>query len=183
MSKTIGPWRQLTSELVYQNPWVEVHHQTVTTPAGTAGIYGKIHFKSVAIGIIPVDEHGNTWLVGQHRYTLDEFSWEIPMGGGALDCPPLLAAQRELQEETGFTASHWQQMMKLHTSNSVTDEVAYVFLAQGLVAGVQQLEATESDLVLRQLPLQEAINWALEGIITDAISVAALLAVKHRLPL
>lgn len=174
----IGPWIRESSQEVYDNPWITVTHEQVKTPAGTDGIYGKIHFKNVAIGIVPIDEEGNTWLVGQHRYALDQYSWEIPMGGGPLNEDPLLAAQRELKEETGFSANNWQQLLHLHTSNSVTDEQGFVFVARDLVAGEQRLEDSESDLVVKKLPLHEAHAMVLNGEITDSISVAALLAVN-----
>ena len=171
----VGPWLRLSSEEVYDNPWIRVKHETVQTPAGTDGIYGLIHFKSMAIGVVPIDKEGNTWLVGQYRYALDDYSWEIPMGGGPLNQDPLLAAQRELKEETGLVANDWRQILQLHTSNSVSDEKAYVYIAENLTQGAQRLEDSESDLVVKKLPLDEAISWALQGKITDAISVAALL--------
>ena len=174
-----GPWLKHSSREVYDNPWINVCHEEVTTPGGTAGIYGSIHFKNRALAIVPIDAQGNTWLVGQHRYTLDQFSWEVPMGGGALDADPLTAAKRELQEETGFTANNWQQLLKLHTSNSVTDEEALIYLASDLVSGAQKLEASESDMQLKKLPFEQAVAMALNGEITDALSVAALLAVSR----
>ena len=175
----IGPWRRLTQQQVYDNPWIQVTHEEVLTPAGTPGIYGRIHFKNCAIGIVPLADNGDTWLVGQYRYALDEYSWEIPMGGGALQIEPLNAAQRELQEETGMSATHWECLLKLHTSNSVTDEKGYVFLARGLSEGQQQLEDSESDLVVRRLPLSEAVDWIFTGRLTDAVSVAGLLATER----
>lgn len=177
--KQIGPWQRLSQDVVYDNPWITVTHETVKTPAGSDGIYGKVHFKSRAIGIIPVDRRGNTLLVGQFRYTLDEYSWEIPMGGGRLQETPLAAAQRELKEETGLHGGDWLQLFKLHTSNSVTDEEGYVFLVQGALAGESKLEATESDLVVRELPLPEAVAMIAKGEITDVVSIAGLLAVER----
>ena len=170
----IGPWQRLNSDCRYENPWIQVFHEDVLTPAATPGIYGRVHFKGTAIGIVPIDDEGYTYLVGQYRYTLDEYSWEIPMGGCPAGEEPVIAAQRELQEETGFTASDWQQIQTLHTSNSITDEKGLVYLAKGLTAGDMALEETE-DIKVKKLPLQEAIQWALDGRITDAISVAALL--------
>lgn len=171
----IGPWRRLDSQTVYDNPWISVAHENVITPAGTNGIYGVVHFKSRAIGIIPIDDDNHTWLVRQFRYTLNTHLWEIPMGGGKLHDDPLLAAQRELREETGLDAAHWQEIMRLHISKSVTDEEGVVFVARGLSAGAQQLEHTEADLELLRLPLAEAVQWVLDGKITDVISCAALL--------
>jgi len=173
----IGPWRRVSSQPVYDNRWISVTHQQVITPAGTEGIYGVVHFKSRAIGIIPLDEHGYTWLVRQFRYTLHQPLWEIPMGGGALDENPLVAAQRELQEETGFIARNWRELMRLHISKSVTDEEGVIFIARDLVAGEQQLEHTEADLEVLRLPFTEAVQWVMEGKITDVISCAGLLKV------
>lgn len=179
--KQIGPWQRLTQDLVYDNPWISVTHETVKTPAGSDGIYGKIHFKSRAIGIVPVDAEGNTLLVGQYRYALDAYSWEIPMGGGLLEEAPLQAARRELQEETGLYGGDWQQLFHLHTSNSVTDEEGYVFMVRNALRGEAELEASESDLVVRELPLTEAVAMIGRGEITDVISIAGLLAVEKAL--
>ena len=174
----IGPWQRLSQLEVYDNPWIRLTHEEVITPGGKQGIYGKIHFKSRAIGIVTLDNDHNTILVGQHRYTLDAFSWEIPMGGGALDEEPLVCAQRELKEETGLHGGEWRQLMRLHTSNSVTDEEGYLFLARGLQPGSQALGDTESDLILKELPLTEALKMIERGEITDVISIAGLLAVE-----
>lgn len=175
--EAIGPWRRLDAKTVYDNPWISITHENVKTPAGTAGIYGVVHFKSRAIGIIPIDNEGYTWLVRQFRYTLNIQLWEIPMGGGKLHEDPLLAAQRELLEETGMSATHWQEIMRLHISKSVTDEEGIVYVAKDLSVGEQQLEHTEADLELLRLPLDEAIQWVMDGKITDVISCAALLKV------
>jgi 8-oxo-dGTP pyrophosphatase MutT (NUDIX family) len=170
-----GPWRRHSSDLVYDNRWIDVRHERVTTPAGTPGIYGVIHFKHRAIGIIPVDADGHTWLVRQFRYTLRRDLWEIPMGGGALDESPLLAAQRELAEETGLRAAEWRELMRVHVSKSVTDEEGVVFVARGLSRGDRALEQTEADLEVLRLPLREAVQWVMDGRITDVISCAGLL--------
>ncbi|NIR61415.1 MAG: NUDIX hydrolase, partial [Gammaproteobacteria bacterium] len=118
----------------------------------------------------------NTWLVGQQRYTLGAYSWELPMGGAPLGEEPLDAAKRELKEETGLSATHWSEVMRLHTSNSITDEVGIVYVAEGLTEGETEFEETE-DLEIRKLPLAEALQLANDGEITDAISVAAILRV------
>lgn len=175
MKNNSSPWQTISSETKYNNPWIEVVEDQVINPGGGEGIYGKVHFKNKAMGIIPIDEEGNTWLVGQHRYTLDEFSWEIPEGGSPIGEDILEAAKRELKEETGLEANHWELFMTLHTSNSVTDEVAHVYLAKDLKHGSANLEESEADLKVKKLPLKEAIQMALEGKITDSISVAGLL--------
>ena len=172
--KKIGGWRQLTVEEVYENPWIKVTHETVKTPGNTDGVYGVVHFKSRAVGILPIDDNGYTWLVKQSRYTLNEYTWEIPEGGARLDEAPLMAAQRELREETGLSAACWEPWLRLHLSNSVTDEEALVYLATELSPGEMQLDATE-DIQVSHLPLQEAIDVVINGEVADAISVAALL--------
>ncbi len=173
-----NPWITKHIRQVYDNPWIQVTHRDVITPSGNAGIYGVVHFKHVAVGVVPVDEAGYTWLVGQYRYTLDQYSWEIPEGGGPEGEMPLTTAQRELLEETGLRANRWTKLLDLHLSNSVTDERGVAFLAQELEVGKAQPEDTEM-LQIRHIPLSEAISMVLRGEITDALSVAALLAVNE----
>ncbi|MDF1692049.1 MAG: NUDIX hydrolase [Zhongshania sp.] len=176
MNKKLGPWQQLSCRQVYENPWLRLEHHEVKTPANTDGIYGKICFKSIAVGVVPIDDEGYTYLVRQYRYPLEEYSWEIPEGGCPLNTEPVDTARRELQEETGLLARHWFKLQDLHTSNSVTDERAVVFIAAGLSQGRQALEATE-DIVVERVLLADAVAMALDGRISDGISVAALLKV------
>jgi 8-oxo-dGTP pyrophosphatase MutT (NUDIX family) len=169
-----NPWKTLSTQAIYDNPWISVREDQVLNPSGGRGIYGVVQFKNKAIGIIPVDAEGYTYLVGQYRYSLNEYSWEIPMGGGKIGIDILESAQRELKEETGFTAAQWTNIARIHTSNSVTDEEGFVFLAQELTAGETEPEETE-DLRVWHLPLAEAVAMAMDNRITDAISVAGLL--------
>ncbi len=171
-----GGWQTKSSRVAYENPWIKICHEEVVTPKGTDGIYGVVHFKNTAIGIVPIDSEGNTWLVKQSRYTLNQYTWEIPEGGCPHGEEPLNAAKRELEEEVGLQARDWQQLMTMHLSNSVTDEFCVVFVARDLFAGQQQLEASE-DIEYQKLPLREAIEMVKRGEITDGISVAALLRV------
>lgn len=167
----------LAQNEVYANPWISVHHHEVINPAGKEGIYGKVHFKNTAIGIVPLDEEGNTWLVGQYRFPLNAYSWEIPEGGGPLDTDPLIAAKRELAEETGLEADDWTELQKLHISNSVTDEGSIIYLARKLQQGKPAPEDTEQ-LVVKKLPFAEAVRMVERGEITDAISVVAIFKVQ-----
>jgi len=178
-----NPWKTLSSKEVYDNPWFSVTEHEVINPGGGKGMYGKVSFKNFALGIIPLDDDNNTWLVGQHRYTLDEHSWEIPMGGGPLEHGVLESAKRELQEETGLTAGSWEIVSKIHTSNSVTDELGYVFLARDLKEGKNQLEETEGDLEVWKLPFGEVLHMIDRQEITDALSVAGILRVARMLNL
>ena len=174
-----NPWTTLSGEVKYDNPWITVTEFQVINPSGGRGIYGKVHFKNKAIGIIAVDNELNTWLVGQYRYTLDAWQWEIPEGGGPLNEEPLKSAQRELREETGLVAKSWSEIIHLHTSNSVTDEEGHIFLAEDLEQRSSDLEATEADLKVWKLPLKEALNMALDGKITDSMSVMGILKVAR----
>ncbi len=178
---TSNPWKPQSSKKIFENPWLALHEDEVINPGGGISHYGKINFKNIAIGIIPLDENNNTWLVGQYRYVPDCYSWEIPMGGGALNIDPLTSAKRELKEETGLIAHNWQELMKLHTSNSVTDERGLVYVARDLTQGETEFEETE-DLLIQKLPLNEAIERVLSGEITDVISVAGLLKLKYFFP-
>lgn len=177
-----NPWKTQKVKKIYENPWIKVEEHEVLNPAGKEGIYGKVHFENLAMGIIPIDDNLNTWLIGQYRYTLNEYSWEIPMGGGPIGVDMLLSAQRELKEETGLIANKWTKIMKIHTSNSVTDEVGWVYLAEDLTHGETEFEETEV-LRIKKLTLKEAVEMVMREEITDGISVAGLLKAARLLNL
>jgi len=168
-----NPWKTLKTTVPYENPWIRIDHNDVLNPAGNPGIYGVVHFKNHAIGIVPIDDEGYTWLVGQYRYALGSYEWEIPEGGCPVGTDPLATAQRELKEETGLVASEWTKMMDFHLSNSVTDEYGLAYIARGLTQEEAEPEDTE-ELSLRRLPLAEAIQMTLDGRIKDALSILAL---------
>lgn len=173
MKATPNPWKTNSTDTVYDNPWIRVEHRQVVNPAGGNGIYGIVHYKNHAIGIVPLDAEGYTYLVGQYRYALDCYSWEIPEGGCPVGTDPLHTAERELKEETGLTASKWTKLVEFHLSNSVSDEWGVAYLAEELTSGEAEPEDTE-DLKLWRLPLSEAIAMTLDGRITDALSIIAL---------
>ncbi len=168
-----NPWRVLGSRPVYENPWISVREDEVVRPDGNPGIYGVIHYKNTAVGVLPVED-GHVYLVGQYRYPLERYSWEIPEGGCPENEDPLQAARRELAEETGLRAEYWEKLGEADLSNSVADERAVWFLATGLSAGEQQPEGTEV-LGVRRVPLGEAVAMALDGRMRDALSQLALL--------
>jgi 8-oxo-dGTP pyrophosphatase MutT (NUDIX family) len=172
--KTQNPWVTNKTAQIYQNSWIRVEEHDIINPAGNEGIYGTVHFKNKAIAIIPIDEQGNTWLVGQYRYPLNLYSWELPMGGGPIGKDILESAKRELREETGLTAEKWTEIMRIHTSNSVTDEEGIVYLAEGLTQGETEFEETEV-LQVRKLPFPEVLEMVMTGSITDGISIAGIL--------
>ncbi|HEX7017078.1 MAG TPA: NUDIX hydrolase [Cyclobacteriaceae bacterium] len=179
MTDISNPWQILSSEEKYDNPWIRVTEYQVINPGGGSSIYGKVHFKNRAVGIVPVDADGNTWLVGQYRFTLSAYSWEIPEGGAPDGEEPLVCARRELLEETGLTSGNLQLLTQIHTSNSVTDETGWIFLATDLSEGISQPEETEADLKVMKLPLSEAVGMVLNGKITDSMSIAGLLLAER----
>jgi 8-oxo-dGTP pyrophosphatase MutT (NUDIX family) len=171
--ETKNPWKTLASREIYENPWIGVREDKVLQPDGEQGIYGVVHYKNVAIGILPVeDEH--VYLVGQYRYPLNRYSWEIPEGGCPENEDLLTAARRELAEETGLRAESWELMGEAYLSNSVSDERAVWFLAQGLTQGERDPEGTEQ-LNVKRLPFKEALRMAATGEITDALSLLAIM--------
>jgi 8-oxo-dGTP pyrophosphatase MutT (NUDIX family) len=167
-------WKTLSQKTVYENPWISVEHHDVITPAGTEGIYGLVKFKNKAIGVVPLDSDNNLYLVGQFRYPLNEYSWEIPEGGGPLGESPLSTAKRELKEETGLVANKWSELGRIHTSNSATDEEGFLFLAEDLTQYEQETEDTE-EIRVKKVPLSEAVEMVMRSEITDSLSVAGIL--------
>lgn len=177
MEQETNPWKKVDATLIYDNPWISLTEHKVITPAGKPGIYGKVHFKNIAIGIIAIDQEDCIYLVGQYRFVLDAYSWEIPEGGCPEGSDWLASAKRELKEETGIEAASWELILKLDVSNSVSDEIAIVYVAKDLSLGQSAPEETER-LSVKKIPFEEAVEWVLTGKITDSISVAAILKWK-----
>ena len=172
-----NPWTTLGSKTIYDNPWISLVEHQVITPSGTDGIYGQVSFKNFAIGIVAIDTDDQIFMVGQYRFPLKMYSWELPMGGGPLDAEPLDSAKRELLEETGLVADEWQEILRMHLSNSVSDELGILYLANGF----QQFEAQPEETERRQIkkvPFEEVYQIVLSGVITDSMSVAGVLRVK-----
>ncbi|HET7703177.1 MAG TPA: NUDIX hydrolase [Candidatus Limnocylindrales bacterium] len=170
---SVGPWRRRARRVAYENPWVTVWHDEVDRPDGSPGIYGLVHFAHHAAGVVVLDAADRVLLVGQHRYTLDAPSWEIPEGGVPAGETPLDGIRRELREETGVEAATWHELARLHLSNSVTDEAATLYLATGVTHGVAEPESTEQ-IEVRWVAFADALAMTIDGRITDAISVVAI---------
>jgi len=177
MNEQHNPWQVLDQQEIYDNAWINLTQYNVINPSGGKGIYGKVHFKNNAIGILPLDENRNTYLVGQFRFALNEYSWEIPEGGGALTEEPLVAAQRELLEETGLKAATWKKIGEMYLSNSVTDENCFIYIAQYLTQHTPMPEETEQ-LLVKKLPFEEVYNMVMEGKIKDVVTITAVLRTK-----
>ena len=176
-ANTKNTWITTTSEVKFETPWIKVTKHDVINPAGKPALYGTVHFKNLAIGILPLDKDLNTWLVGQWRYPLNAYSWEIVEGGGDLNIDPIESAKRELKEETGLTATKYTLLSNMHTSNSATDEYCHIYLAQQLTEGEAEPEESE-DLQIKKVPFAQAYKMVVDGEITDSLSIVAILKTK-----
>jgi ADP-ribose pyrophosphatase len=176
-AQKINPWKTLRSEKVYESAWISVTQHDVLNPSGNPGLYSVVHFKNLAIGILPLDADYNTWIVGQYRYPIEQYSWEIPEGGGKRDVPPLDSAKRELKEEAGIVAGKWTKIQEMHLSNSASDEFCILYVAQDLVFEEPEPEDTEQ-LELKKIPFSELYSMVEKGEITDSLTVTAVLKVK-----
>ena len=173
----INPWTTLSSEQVYESPWIKVTKHDVLTPHNTSGTYSTVHFKNLAIGILALDKDYNTWIVGQYRYPINRYSWEIPEGGGQLNVAPLDSAKRELLEETGITANKWTKIQEMYLSNSVSDEHCTLYIAQELSFGESHPD-DEEELEMRKLHFNELYKMVESGEITDSLTISAVLKTK-----
>jgi 8-oxo-dGTP pyrophosphatase MutT (NUDIX family) len=172
-----NPWQIISEKEIYNNPWIGLTEYKVINPSGNPGIYGKVHFKGFAIGIVPLDKAMNIYLVGQYRFALNQYSWEIPEGGGSFDVDPIDSAKRELLEETGLKAAHWTEIQRMHLSNSVSDELSIIYLAQDLQQFEPEPEDTEQ-LIIKKIHFDEAYRMVCDNEITDSVSVAAILKIR-----
>jgi len=178
---TQNPWTTLSSTEIFENNWIKLTDHKVLTPAGTEGTYGAIHFKNRAVGVVPYAD-GFVWLVGQTRYVLNQYSWEIPEGGCPKNEDLEDCARRELREETGLEAEILKPILQMHLSNSVSDEWAIVYLATGLTQHDASPEPTE-DISVEKVSIDEFYARVESGGITDSLSVAAcykLMLLKSR---
>ena len=172
-----NPWTIIESTSVYNNSWIGLTEFKVRNPNNGIGIYGKVHFKNIAIGILVLDKKYNTWIVGQYRFPIDKYSWEITEGGGELDVDPIESAKRELKEETGIIAQNWTPLLEMDLSNSVSDERSITFVARDLIFEESEPEETEQ-LQVKKLPFDDVYNMVMNGEIRDSITVASILKAK-----
>ncbi|GJL95388.1 MAG: DNA mismatch repair protein MutT [Hyphococcus sp.] len=170
----IGPWTVHSAADAFDNPWINVTDHKVTHPNGEAGQYSVVRFKNLAVGVLPIDQNGDVWLVGQHRFPHDRYSWELPEGGAPLAEDPLEAAKRELAEETGLHAKEWSELTRFDLSNSVTDERAIGFLAWGLSQGEASPEASE-ELTIKRVSFRTLFEMVLKGEVRDSLTIVMTL--------
>lgn len=174
------PWRTLSERVVFETPWMKVTEHDAIAPTGKPAYYGAVRMKNLAIAVLPIHEDGTIVMVGQHRFVLGDYSWEIPEGGGLLDVDPLESARRELSEETGLQAAEWREVVRAQLSNSLTDERMFGFLAFGLSPAQdgRELDHTE-DLAIARVPFREALDACVAGHLQDVLTVAMLLRAYH----
>jgi 8-oxo-dGTP pyrophosphatase MutT (NUDIX family) len=172
----VGPWVRHGRRVAYNNPWITVWHDEVDRPDGSPGVYGVVHFANRAVGAVILDDEDRVLLVGQHRYTLDRYSWEIPEGGVPAGEDALDGARRELREETGVEADDWRVLVRFDLSNSISDESGVLFAARFVARGAASPDPTEQ-LVIRWIALDEALAMVRAGGITDAMTIMGLQAV------
>lgn len=177
MKQEDNPWKTISTEVAYESAWIRVQKHQVLNPANNPAVYSTVEFKNKAIGVLPLDEQLNTWIVGQFRFPTNCYSWEIPEGGGNPAVPYEDSAARELLEETGIKAGKFTEIMRMHLSNSASDEEAIVFVAQNLSFHDAEPEETEV-LQLKKLPFETLFKMVHEGEITDAITIAAVYKTK-----
>lgn len=177
MENNRSPWKTLNIKPIYKNPWIEVEEHDVINPSGKESIYGIVKFNNYAIGILPVDAEGNIWLIGQHRYPFDEYTWEIPEGGGNIIQDPLDNAKRELLEEAGIIAAKWELIQEIQVSNSVTNERGFIYLATDLQF-TENAPDEDEDLTIKKIHFSEAYQMMERGEIKDSLTVIALLKGK-----
>ena len=173
-----NPWQIKSTKEHYDNPWVNVVEHQVINPAGNPGIYSVVHFKNLAIGVLPLDDENNTWIVGQYRLPVGQYSWEIPEGGGPLAEDPLESAKRELREECGIVAGRWMEIASCHLSNSGTDEKAIIYMARGLTFHTASPEETEV-LHVRKMPFESLYQMVMNNEVMDAPTIIAVLKAKQ----
>jgi 8-oxo-dGTP pyrophosphatase MutT (NUDIX family) len=173
-----SPWQRLAVREIYDNPWISLKAYDAIAPTGLACDYGLVGMKNLALGILPIHADGTVTLVGQHRFALESYSWEIPEGGGDRAVDPLLSAQRELREEAGLEAAQWQKVLDFDVSNSVTDERGIGYIATGLSPVPVDPDETEV-FALARIPFKEALAVATDGHMRDLITLAMLLRAHH----
>lgn len=177
LTENSNPWKTLSREHVYESPWISLSKHDVLNPNGNPGTYSVVHFKNLAIGVLPLDNDLNTWIVGQYRYPIEQYSWEIPEGGGDRTVPPLDSAKRELLEETGIRAQRWTKVQEMYLSNSASDEFCILYIAQGLSFGESSPEDTEQ-LEVKKIHFDELYAMVCEGKITDSLTITLVLKAK-----
>lgn len=174
------PYTVLERRMVYDSPWIRIREDRFRHRRGAEGRYAVCGFHRTACGVLALDAEDRVVLVGQWRYPLEAYSWELPEGGGDPAESPFEAMRRELAEEAGLTARIWEPLAFIHTSNSSTEEEAFLFLATGLEPADGHQPEDDEELMVHREPLADCLRRVLSGEITDSLTVTALLALQAR---
>ncbi|HYD88550.1 MAG TPA: NUDIX hydrolase [Vitreimonas sp.] len=172
------PWTVKSVARAFENDWLLLETYAVIHPGGAPGAYTVVRPRRVAVGVLPIEANGDVHLVGQWRFPLARYSWEMPEGGADPGEAPLECARRELEEETGLTAGSFALVLEMDMSNSLTDERAVIYLATDLKTGKAQPEATEV-LRHRRAHFMDVLARVADGRIRDSMTVAAVLRAHH----
>ena len=174
------PWQAGDERVVFESNWITVTDQTAIAPTGNPARYGLVRFKNLAIAVLPLHDDGTVTLVGQHRFPLGDYTWELPEGGSPWAEDPLEGAKRELAEETGLVAAEWREILRGQLSNSITDERMIGYLALDLSEGPHKPEADATEAIaMVRVPFREALEAAMAGHLQDMLTVAMLLRGYH----
>ena len=175
--KQTNPWTTKSSHIVYENRWIRVREDEVIRPDGHPGIYGVVEVPA-SVGIIAINQKDHVVLVGQWRYTLNRYLWEIPRGGSDGHPDLLAVAQRELAEEAGVEAEHWEPLGTVDVCTGVTTDIQHLFLATGLRPSEAHHDA-EEQIDVAWHPFEQVLDMVMDGRITEVCSVAAILKVAR----
>jgi 8-oxo-dGTP pyrophosphatase MutT (NUDIX family) len=169
-----NPWKTLSSRVAYENTWIRVREDKVIRPDGGPGLYGVIEVRPSA-GVVALNERDEIVLVGQWRYTVNRYSWEIPRGGSHPGEDDLLeVGKRELAEEAGVLARDWRKIGTVDNANGVNSDSQTFYLATGL-SETETNHDPEEEITVKWRPFAEALEMAMDGRITEVDSVAAIL--------
>ena len=178
MNDENNPWKFISSKEIYKNPWLRLREDQVIRPDGEKGVYSVVETR-VATGVVAFDEDDNVIMVGQYRYPLDEYSWEIVEGGAEQDEVPLEAIKRELVEEAGIVASEWESLGgEIFLNDCISSERCFLFVARGLNSVGSHPEGTEV-LKIKKIPFNEVLKMVLNGQIKDSMTIMAILLVNQ----
>lgn len=171
-------WRDAGSSVMFENPWMRLTRHEATAPTGLQADYVVMRPQNMSVGVLPIHEDGTITLVGQQRFALMNWSWEMPEGGAPFNEDPLEGAKRELAEEAGLEAVVWHPALKVEMTNSITDERAMAWLAWGLTPVPIAPDPTEIIRVAR-VPFGDLLRNVGNGAVRDMFTVATVLRAYH----
>lgn len=171
-------WKSLGESVLVDTPWMRVTRHPAVAPTGMTADYVVMRPRNVGTGVLPLHDDGTVSLVGQHRFTLMRYSWEMPEGGAPEGEDPFDAVRRELAEEAGLRAEHWRAALDMDLSNSITDERAMTWVAWGLTPAPLDPDPTEV-IVSARVPFRDLLAEVARGAVRDSMTVATAYKAYH----